>query len=228
LCDVTETVRTGNPAAVLWDMDGTLVDTEPYWLAAETELVNSWGGEWTLEDGLQLVGQGLEGSALILRSRGVDLPADEIVALLTDRVLERIRERTPWRPGARELLVALRERGVPTALVTMSIGRMARDIAASLGFRAFDTIVAGDEVEHPKPHPEPYLRAAAELGVDPADCVVLEDSEPGVASGVAAGARVIAVPLHVQLPPSPAYTLWTGGLEGVGPADLAAVPRRVR
>ena len=196
------------PAAVLWDMDGTLVDTEPYWLAAETELVQAWGGQWSVEDGLALVGSSLERSALIIASRGVELEPDEIIQLLTDRVLAQLADGVPWRPGARELLLALHEAGVPTGLVTMSIRRMADQIAASAGFPAFDVVIAGDEVVNGKPDPEPYLRAAQALGVDPADCIAVEDSEFGVAAAVASGATTLAVPLHVALPQSPAYTLW--------------------
>ncbi|HWH26029.1 MAG TPA: HAD family phosphatase [Pseudolysinimonas sp.] len=214
------------PAAVLWDMDGTLVDTEPYWLRAETELVEAWGGVWSAADGLQLVGSSLEGSARVLHSRGVDLPIADIIQVMTDRVLEQIRIELPWRPGARELLTEIRQAGIPTALVTMSIRRMADHIAESLSFTGFDVIVAGDEVENGKPDPEPYLRAAAALGVTADDCVVLEDSEFGVAAGVASGATTIAVPLHVPLPLSPAYTRWST-LEGRSLADLidAAITR---
>jgi HAD superfamily hydrolase (TIGR01509 family) len=211
-CDVTDDIRAisdaARPAAVLWDMDGTLVDTEPYWLAAETELVRAWGGEWSLDDGLALVGSSLERSSLILASRGVELESGEIIQLLTDRVLAQLADEVPWRPGARELLLALHEAEVPTALVTMSIRRMADHIAEAAGFPAFDVVVAGDEVDNGKPHPEPYLRAARALGVDPTDCIAVEDSEFGVASAVASGATTLAVPLHVALPPSPAYTLW--------------------
>ena len=208
-------------------MDGTLIDSEPYWVAAETEMVTSWGGEWTYEDGLQLVGNGLSTSALILQSRGVGLSVDEIIAHLTDRVVGRMAERMPWRPGARELLRSVHDAGIPMALVTMSFRRMALDVADAIGFPAFEVIVAGDDVEHAKPHPEPYLRAAAALGVDPADCLAFEDSEPGVASAVASGARVIAIPLHVPLPPSPAYELWRG-LEGVTAQDLTALMATAR
>jgi HAD superfamily hydrolase (TIGR01509 family) len=208
-------------------MDGTIIDSEPYWVGAETEMVTSWGGTWTYEDGLQLVGNGLSTSALILQSRGVGLSVDEIIADLTNRVVGRMAERMPWRPGARELLRSVHEAGIPMALVTMSFRRMALDVAAAIGFPAFDVIVAGDDVEHAKPHPEPYLRAAAALGVDPADCLAFEDSEPGVASAVAAGARVIAIPLHVPLPPSPAYELWPG-LEGITADDLTALMATAR
>lgn len=210
------------PAAVLWDMDGTLVDTEPFWLGAETDLVGTWGGEWSPEDGLRLVGQGLESSARILQSRGVRLSTDEIIDALTDRVLERVRAGVPWRPGARELLREIRAAGVPTALVTMSTSRMALAIAGSLDFDGFDVVVAGDQVSNPKPHPEPYLTAAQRLGVEIAECVVLEDSEPGVASGVAAGAAVVALPLHIDLPPSPRYRV-RRHLEELTLADLSAL-----
>ena len=210
------------PAGVFWDMDGTLVDTEPYWLTAESALVESYGGTWSTEDGLQLVGSSMERSALILQSRGVALGVDEIVGRLTDRVLEQVQAAVPWRPGARELLSALRDAGVPTALVTMSVGRMAQHVAGALGFAGFDAIVSGDQVSSGKPDPECFLLAAQLLGVEPAHSVALEDSEYGVAAAVAAGMATIAVPLHVPLPASPAYTVWDT-LEGRTPADLADV-----
>jgi HAD superfamily hydrolase (TIGR01509 family) len=211
------------PAAVLWDMDGTLVDTEPYWLEAESDMVHDAGGVWTEEDGLQLVGSGLERSALILQSRGVELTVEEIITTLTDQVRDRIGQVVPWRAGARELLLELKEAGIPTALVTMSRRRMAVDVAealtTALGVPGFDLVVAGDDVTNAKPHPEPYLTAAAQLGVDITDCVALEDSEPGVASAVASGATVFALPLHIPLPPSPAYRL-RDTLEGLTLAEL--------
>jgi HAD superfamily hydrolase (TIGR01509 family) len=210
------------PAAVFWDMDGTLVDTEPYWLSAETRLVEQHGGVWSEADGLQLVGSSLERSAIILQSRGVALGVDEIVSVLTDRVLEQIAVSVPWRPGARELLASLRDQGIPTALVTMSIGRMASRVAEAIGFPAFDVIVSGDQVADGKPAPDCYLLAARMLGTDPAQSVAIEDSEYGVAAAVAAGMATLAVPLHVPRPASPAYTLWPG-LEGRTPAALAEV-----
>jgi HAD superfamily hydrolase (TIGR01509 family) len=207
-------------------MDGTLVDTEPYWMVAEHELIAEWGGTWSHEDGLQLVGQGLWSSALVFQSRGVGLEPQQIIDVLTDRVLTQIAEHVPWRPGARELLAEVRAAGIATGLVTMSIRRMADTIVAALdaelGRAAFDVVVAGDEVERPKPYPDPYLRAAELLGVPIADCVAVEDSEPGVASAVASGATTFAVPFHVPLPASPAYALLGDGLADVGLADLTA------
>ncbi|WP_426626323.1 HAD family hydrolase [Leifsonia sp. McL0607] len=211
------------PAAVFWDMDGTLVDTEPYWMASEQELVGSFGGTWTHDDGLLLVGLGLWNSAEILRSRGVELSADEIVHWLTERVREKlVSDGVPWRPGARELLQSLRERGVRTALVTMSIRSMAEQIVAAIPFDAFDVIVSGDEVGEPKPHPEPYLRAAELLGVAPMEAVAIEDSLVGLSSAVASGATTIGVPHIVPLPESDEHTLWES-LAGRTADDIAAV-----
>lgn len=211
------------PAAVFWDMDGTLVDTEPYWMASEQELVGSFGGIWTHDDGLLLVGLGLWNSAEILRSRGVAMDADEIVHWLTDRVRQRLDEQgVPWRPGARELLRSLRDQGVPTALVTMSVRSMAEQIVAAIPFDAFDIIVSGDEVTDPKPHPAPYLRAAELLGVEPGDAVAIEDSLVGLSSAVASGAATIGVPHIVPLLESDEHTLWDT-LEGRTAEDIAAV-----
>ena len=216
------------PAAVLWDMDGTLVDTEPYWMASETELVTSFGGSWTMEDAVQLVGQGLWHSARILQSHGVDLSEDEIIDRLTTRVIDRTAAEIPWRPGSRELLRELHELGVPNALVTMSVRRMAEAITDNIGFDPFVTLITGDEVTHSKPHPEPYHLGARALGVDPALCVAIEDSAPGVASAVAAGAVVIAVPMHVALLEHDDYTIWEDGAAGRNAEDLFSVFRERR
>ncbi|WP_150309051.1 HAD family hydrolase [Planctomonas psychrotolerans] len=196
------------PAAVLWDMDGTIVDTEPYWLDGERAMVESFGGTWTHADGMKLVGSGLWDSARILQDAGVRLSADEIVDRLTDGVLLRLRDELPWRPGALDLLTSVRDAGVPMALVTMSVERMARAIADAIPFDAFDVIIAGDMVDQPKPHPEAYLTAAARLGVDPTKCVAIEDSQPGLAAAVASGATVVGVPHVLPLPQSDAYVLW--------------------
>jgi len=210
------------PAAVLWDMDGTIVDTEPYWMAAEVRLVEAFGHRWTTEDAMQLVGSGLEGSAEILQRAGVDLPIDEIVDRLTDEVLAQIDIEVPWRPGARELIHSLKDAGVPIALVTMSLRRMALRVAGAIGDDVFDVVIAGDDVTEPKPHPEPYLAAAAALGVDIHGCVALEDSQFGLASAISSGAAAIGVPLHLTLQEGPTHTLWSG-FEGRDRHDLTAV-----
>jgi HAD superfamily hydrolase (TIGR01509 family) len=208
------------PAAVLWDMDGTLIDTEPYWMAAEHEIVEGWGGEWTHEDALSLIGSGLWNSARMIQSRGVFLTEQEIVDELTDRVLAQLVADGPlWRPGAHELLTEIREAGIPTALVTMSVSRMANHVAHQLGFDAFDHVVSGDTVSNAKPHPEPYLRAAELLGVEPGACVAIEDSAPGIASAVAAGMVVVGVPFIGEVERTAHWTHWPS-LEGRRLSDL--------
>lgn len=202
-------------------MDGTLVDTEPYWMAAETTLVESFGGTWSHEDALQLVGSGLLDSAAILQRAGVAMEAEAIVSHLTDIVQESLRTQgVPFRPGARELLRDLREAGIPTGLVTMSLRRMALSVVELIDFEAFDIVVAGDDVDNPKPHPEPYLQAAALLDVDIADVVVIEDSPTGVRAGLASGALTLAVPHIVPLDHLGAHELWPT-LAGRGADDLS-------
>lgn len=204
-------------------MDGTLVDTERYWMAAEEELVESFGGRWTHEDALGLVGSGLWEAAAVFQAAGVDLDADTIVARLTARVREQLDEHgVPWRPGARELLEALRQASVPTALVTMSVRSMADDIVRAIPFHAFDVMVTGDSVENAKPHPEPYLNAADALGVDVRDCVAIEDSPAGLTSAWAAGAVTVGVPNILALDEAPAHVLWDS-LAGKAVSDVAAL-----
>jgi HAD superfamily hydrolase (TIGR01509 family) len=210
------------PAAVLWDLDGTIVDTEPYWMTAQTALIESYGGSWSHEEALDLVGSGLWRTAQTMQRHGVELSEDAIVALLSDQVMQQISVKVPWRPGARELLAAVRTAGIPTALVTMSIGRMAEHVRSFIDFDAFDVVVSGDSVTNAKPHPEAYLLAASTLGVDPRTCVAIEDSIAGVASAAAAGVITVGVPHMLSLDDGPADVLWPT-LAGRGVADLALV-----
>jgi HAD superfamily hydrolase (TIGR01509 family) len=206
-------------AGVLWDMDGTIVDTEPYWMRAEEELVASFNGVWTKEAALAVVGADLWVAARIFQNHGVTLTEDEIVTHLTDRVMEQVSVEVPWRPGARELLQELNAAGIPCALVTMSLNRMAQQVVAAMGFDAFAVVVGGDNVTKGKPDAEPYRHAAELLGLDATDCIAIEDSTTGLASAVASGAVTIGVPAHIHLPPSADYTLWPT-LAGRGVADL--------
>ena len=181
-------------------MDGTLVDTEPYWIEAEYALVEEHGGTWSQADALNLVGNDLLVSGEYIREHGgVDLPAAAIVERLLDEVIARIQQRVPWRPGAVELLAHLQASGVPCALVTMSYERFVAPVLAALPERSFAAVVTGDAVTVGKPHPEPYLTAAALLGVAPGDCLAIEDSNTGAKSAEAAGCTVLVVPNHVPV-----------------------------
>lgn len=208
------------PAAVFWDMDGTIVDTEPFWMDAETRLVESYGGVWGTEQGLTLVGRGLEDSAAILQEAGVTLEIAQIVNRLSDEVTELLRTNpVPFRPGAVELLRALQDAGIPTALVTMSLRRMADAVIDALAPHTFDVVVTGDSSRLPKPHPDPYLQAAEAIGVEPSHCIVIEDSPGGIRSGVGAGAVTIGVPHMVELDGYGAHAIWPT-LAGRGLDDL--------
>ncbi|MFK4805271.1 MULTISPECIES: HAD family hydrolase [unclassified Microbacterium] len=196
-------------SAVLWDMDGTLVDTEPYWMAAETPLIESFGGTWSHEQALGLVGLGLEDSARILQGTGVRMSTDAIIDHLTDDVMRQLNVTgVPFRPGARELLANLRDAGIKTGLVTMSMRRMAQTVVDLIDFEAFDVVIAGDDATRPKPFPDPYLQACEVLGVAPHETVAIEDSPNGLRSAVASGAAVIGVPLMVSLTGAGAHILW--------------------
>jgi HAD superfamily hydrolase (TIGR01509 family) len=209
-------------AAVLWDMDGTLVDTEPYWIESEFELVEAHGGVWSTEHALNLVGNDLLVSGRYIREHGrIDLAPEVIVEELLDRVVARVEERVPWRPGAVELLADLRAHGVRCALVTMSYRRFVAPILAGLPKGTFEVVVTGDAVTHGKPHPEPYATAAALLDVDPADTIAIEDSDTGARSAEAAGCTVLVVPNHVPVLPGK-RRLFTESLAGL---DHASLPR---
>ena len=211
---------TSLPAAVLWDLDGTLIDTEPYWIRCEHELVASFGGVWTDADAKSIVGSDLLAAAEVIRARGgVPLKPQEIVDRLVDGVIAQLRQHIPWRPGARELLATLRLRGVPCALVTMSWSRLTDEVLPHLPPGSFQAVITGDMVMNGKPHPEPYRRAAEELRVDPLSCVAIEDSPTGVRSAEAAGCVVVAVQHLVPIPSAPHRVMLTS-LQGITPEDL--------
>jgi HAD superfamily hydrolase (TIGR01509 family) len=205
-------------------MDGTIVDTEPYWIEAEHALVAAHGGAWSHAKAMQLVGQSLEFSAGILQEAGVSLERREIIDTLTAHVISQVRNSVPWRPGARELLDELHTAGIRCALVTMSEAPLAREIVSSLPKPYFDFLVTGDTVTQGKPHPEAYLKAVELLrqedpGLTLHECVALEDSGPGVAAAVASGVVTVAIPHIVPLPHDPRRATWDT-LQGRTVADL--------
>ena len=211
-----------HPKAVLWDMDGTLVDTEPMWIEGEHELARMHGAVWTEEDSLHLVGSDLLAAARYIKQRiGGEMTPEDIVDFLGQRVASALREQQEWRPGARELIEEFRAAGVPQALVTMSYAFIAEPVVDALGFEA---VVTGDSVTQGKPHPEPYLTAAELLGVDAAECIAIEDSRTGANSANAAGCFVIAVPHAVSVPEAP-FRAIVPTLGEMSVADLLTVIR---
>lgn len=212
------------PAAVLWDMDGTLVDTEPAWIASEQELVKVHGrGHWGKEDGMLLVGQALPRVAEILQDRGgVTLEVPEILEFMISRVERALEGAVPWMPGAYEILNETSLAGIPCALVTMSFRRLADQVVPHAPNDAFKAVITGDEVSAGKPDPEPYLKAAQALGVAIEDCVAVEDSLPGLASAEASGARVLAVQHFVEVKKTPTRSR-TDSLTKITLDDLKAI-----
>ncbi len=205
-------------------MDGTLVDSEKVWTIALEELAERAGGRLSRPARHAMIGSSMAGSMRILREDlgQPDRPEAPDVQWLTARVFDLFGNGLVWRPGALELLLAVRAAGLPTALVTATGRRLVEVAMQTLGRENFDVVVAGDEVTMPKPDPEPYLTAARLLGVDIADCVAIEDSPTGVASAVASGAAVLAVPAELELPPTDGVHL-RDTLEGIDLEHLATL-----
>lgn len=198
------------PAAVLWDMDGTLIDSEPLWLETELQMLRRYGLELTDELRDSLVGSGLQTAARLFQDLGVPLSSDEIIGEWTAGVIAGLRAEVPqWRPGALELLASLRDAGIPFGLVTMAVREIADAVLALLpeGLE-FASVLGGDEVTREKPDPEPYVLGARMLGVRIEDCVALEDSGTGVRSARASGAVTFGIPNLLPLDAAPAHELW--------------------
>ena len=201
-------------------MDGLLIDSEPLWLEAETAIMARLGASWSEEDQAQLLGGSLERSVRYLLSKATRPAPPELIGewLMSD-IIERVRrDGVPVQPGARELLAAVRQAGLPHALVTSSERGFMDAVLASTGMR-FDVLVCAEDVTVTKPDPEPYLLAAKLVGVDPGDCFALEDSPNGVASAEAAGCRVFAVPSLVPITPAPGRTVVFSLLDLTARAD---------
>jgi HAD superfamily hydrolase (TIGR01509 family) len=216
--------------AVLFDMDGTLVETEQYWGQAMFELAASLGGRMSAGARASTVGSTMRRSMTILHADlGLDRSEEQLLAdarWVEDRTAQLLAAGISWCPGARELLTEVRAAGLRTALVTTTPRRLAdivlATIRADLGADPFDVTVCGDEVPARKPDPSPYLQAMSALDVEAGECVVVEDSESGVAAGLAAGAAVLGVPTVQALQPEAGLTL-RDGLSGVDVGVLAEV-----
>ncbi len=199
------------PAAVLWDMDGTLVDSEKVWDVALSGLAHRLGGELSEPARLAMVGTNMTVSiGVLFADLGLTVDAvserDSVTWLLT-RAAQLYSEPLPWRPGAVEALAMVRAAGIPCALVTNTEREITELGLNTLGRANFEVTVCGDEVPAPKPAPDVYLRAASLLGVPPSRCVAVEDSPTGVMAAEAAGCTVLVVPCVMPVPPGPRRVL---------------------
>ena len=206
----TRTAEGSALQAVLLDMDGTLVDTEGFWWDVEVEVFAALGH--TLDDSWRhvVVGGPMTRSAgFLIEATGADITLAELSVLLNAGFEDRIGRTLPLMPGATRLLAELAEYEIPTALVSASHRRIIDRVLTTLGPQHFALTVAGDEVARTKPYPDPYLLAAAGLGVDPARCAVVEDTATGVAAAEAAGCLVVAVPSVAPIAPAARRTVVT-------------------
>jgi HAD superfamily hydrolase (TIGR01509 family) len=193
-------MSSGELAAVLFDLDGTLINSEPIWEVALRELARRYGGELSSHARLRMVGTSTADSMAILHA---DLgqpwrDAARSGQWLEFRVGQLFADGVPWRAGARELVAQVRAAGIPTGLVTATRRVLVESLVDTLGPGRFDVVVCGDDLPVTKPDPLPYLTAAARLGVSARRTVAVEDSPAGAASAAAAGCVVVAVPSDVR------------------------------
>ena len=212
------------PAAVLWDMDGTILDTEPLWDIAMADLAARHGLVMTPEVRESTLGNAMTDALMkVYDAAGVPLEERDYMAdarWLLDRVATLFGDTLPWRPGALEALDLVTSHGIPMALVTNTVRELTDVALETIGPGRFAASVCGDEVRRAKPDPDPYLRAAELLGVAPAECLVIEDSPTGARAAAAAGMPALVIPSAAPVEPAPGRTL-RGSLDGLRAADLA-------
>lgn len=212
------------PQAVLWDFDGTLVNTEPLWQEVERGYTRELGGELPENFHEQIIGGHIDDTARVILQYS---PQTRPIKSISDELWHRMKHHLsagdiPYLPGVESLVAAVAGAGVPQGLVSSGYSHYVQVVLDRLDPNPFATRVCGDEVRHPKPHPEPYLTACEHLGVDPAQVLVFEDSRTGVASAQAAGCVVVAIPAHVSIEDA-ARRVIVPTLEGVGLDGLGAL-----
>jgi HAD superfamily hydrolase (TIGR01509 family) len=187
-------------SAILFDMDGTLVDSEPLWLEAEQQVMAEVGSTWEQSDQINCLGGPMDKTERYMQERSGNIkPYGYFSERLNDVMDEKLKHELRLIPGALELLLDCKSAQIPMALVTASTGRQMRAVLERFPSGLFSSTVSQDDVEHSKPDPAPYKLAASQLGVDIKSCLVLEDSITGVQSGLRSGAQVIGIPHLVQM-----------------------------
>lgn len=214
----------GTAAAVLFDMDGLLVDSEPVWYEVEYAVVERLGGGWNKAHQAACIGGTIDASCrYIIELTGASVSVEELTDMLLSDMIGHFRSSLPLHAGALDLLRAVHATGTPTGLVSSSYRVLVDAALASIDTHQFDVTVAGDEITNGKPHPEPYLTACARLGVDPAEVVVLEDAITGVMSAEAAGCTVVAVPSVAPIDESARRPV-VNALADIDPGWLLSLP----
>ena len=189
-------------SAIFFDMDGTLVDSEPLWLAAEIEVMKDLGCVWTPEDQLACLGGPRAKTERLMQERSGFTKPDGYFGEALDNLMEmKLSTELKLVPGALDLVNECKSRGLKCALVTASGKRLMNVVLKHFPLGIFDEVISGDDVSRSKPDPEPYLLAARNLSVDITKSIVIEDSLTGVSSGLASGAQVIGIPHLVELSP---------------------------
>lgn len=211
---------------VLWDMDGTVLDSEKHWDVAVREL-SRWLGSVMSEQTRQATVGASSANALriIFDSLGLAHEPEAIAEAkewMYTRVESLFADGVEWRPGAQAALETVRTAGLKAALVTNTERRLVETALDVIGREYFDASVCGDEVPEGKPAPDPYLRGAQLLGLAPGQCLAVEDSPTGAASAVAAGCTVLVVPGEVAVVPTGTRRVFRESLTGLTAADIHA------
>lgn len=211
------------PAAVFFDLDGTIADTEPNWFNAELVVMGRYGVEWTAQDAQRYIGSDLTASSedIVVRYNLPMAPPEFKEELVHEVWRISMERRTHWLPGVLDMFSLLRKLEIPMALVTMSLRNLADIVIEDAPDGTFDVVVAGEDVREGKPQPDAYLLAARRLGVEPRDCLVFEDSPPGVLSAIRAGIHVVAIEWGATVPEYP-HLIRRASMEGIGESELAA------